>query len=220
MTTLWPETRTPFINLNNKDYKEKNYTKDDIKRIFSNAFMQLLDIFNSFNEKYKKEAQQEVQENDIEQEKEYFGWLLEDSKFLVSFLKNPLNKNNYQKLIDLYYNINCYQSYDLNGFSQNSDKLVFIYFCKNNEFFKNFKSFNLFKYGKFLTVFLSNICCYMRLYLLNLEKQYYYRFEYLVRDAYGYFYFRLMKNPCLLKTDCNLIDLCDSYCPPLEEILN
>ena len=216
MTTLWRETGRPFLDLSRDDYEEKNYTKEQITSCFVNACNNLLPIFDSFNSKYYAEAKTEVANNKLDLEIQYLSWLVEDSNMVVSILNNPLDIHNYEMLIERFYSYSYrYEHLDIRSLE---DVSFVANEVKKDDFFSSFVSVNIFKYAKFLSVFISNLYCYLCLYYENLNKKYYYRFEFLVRDAYNYFYFREQQNPNLLITDYGLLDMCKSYCTPLEHI--
>lgn len=218
MTSLWRETYEPLIDLSKGNYSEKDYTKEQITKAFTNACLDLLPIFEDYNKTYSKEAKLQVEQNLVPFEKEYFSWLKNDAKFVIDVLKNPLDKTNYQTIAELNNSyLYIYGNHDLRFFDEDGQK-SFIDSVKKTEelFFKDVCSFNLLKYGKFLSVFISNLYCYLCFYQENLNKKYYYRFEHLIRDTYGYWYFKQQQNPHLLITDQSLISLKEKYCKDLD----
>lgn len=219
MTTLWKETGEIFINLSKRDYVEKTYTKEQITNYFVNACKELIPIFEHHNNKYAAEAKIEVEINNLKSEKIYLSWLLDDVAIVLNVLKDPLNIINYDNFVESHYAyLYRYEKHDIWDFDEISCDSFVNAVKKEDEFFKDFVSFKLLKYAKFLSVFINNLYSYLCFYYENLNKKYYFRFEHLVRDTYGHFYFKLSQNPYLLKTDCDLLDLCRRYCQPLEVI--
>ena len=217
MTTLWKQTGKIFIDLSKGDFAEKNYTKEQITKNFVDACKELIPIFEHHNNSYCAEAKVDVEIHNIEIERTYLSWLMDDAQMVLNILKDPLNIINYDNFAERHYSyLSIYENHDIRSFDQDSKDFFVNEVKKENNFFENFVSFNLFKYAKFMSVCVNNLYCYLCFYYENLNKKYYYRFEHLVRDTYGYFYFKLQQNPYLLKTDLDLLDLCRRYCEPLE----